>query len=348
MSKKKLQVFISSTYTDLIGERQAAVQAVLDAGHIPAGMELFKAGNKFQLETIRKWIDNSDVYMLILGGRYGSIEEESKKSYTQLEYEYAAKKGLPIFSVVLSDAFLESKAKIHSKEKIFELENTTAYEDFKKLVLTKTVKLGEDVKDIMLTVHTTLMDFIEEYDLVGWVRSNDTEANHTLLTQINQLSVDNKSLSDGNNKLKERIASLQASFESDLAFENEKVLIIGKYDHYVSGHGYSKYYQIEKEILWTELFLLWAPRLTATLNSIRAKKELEFALEDYIGRSFKINENLFHTIKIQFTALGLITFYEARTSDDRLLEFISLTDKGKNYLIKNTAIQKSLPVENNK
>lgn len=33
---KKLQVFISSTYTDLTEERQAAVEAILDAGHIPA------------------------------------------------------------------------------------------------------------------------------------------------------------------------------------------------------------------------------------------------------------------------------------------------------------------------
>lgn len=52
---KKLQVFISSTYTDLIEERQAAVEAILDAGHIPAGMELFKAGNDSQLKTVYKW-----------------------------------------------------------------------------------------------------------------------------------------------------------------------------------------------------------------------------------------------------------------------------------------------------
>ena len=77
---KKLQIFVSSTFTDLIEERQAAVEAILDAGHIPAGMELFKAG-KSQMYTIRKWIDESDVYMLILGGRYGSIEEESGLSY---------------------------------------------------------------------------------------------------------------------------------------------------------------------------------------------------------------------------------------------------------------------------
>ena len=49
---KKLQVFVSSTYTDLIEEHQAAVEAFLDAGHIPAGMELFKAGNESQLKTI--------------------------------------------------------------------------------------------------------------------------------------------------------------------------------------------------------------------------------------------------------------------------------------------------------
>jgi len=50
--KVKYQVFISSTFKDLIEERQAAVEAILKAGHIPAGMELFKSG-KTQLETIK-------------------------------------------------------------------------------------------------------------------------------------------------------------------------------------------------------------------------------------------------------------------------------------------------------
>ena len=38
--RKKLQVFVSSTYEDLKQERQTAVEAILTAGHIPAGMEL--------------------------------------------------------------------------------------------------------------------------------------------------------------------------------------------------------------------------------------------------------------------------------------------------------------------
>lgn len=107
--ERKLQVFISSTNKDLVSERQAAVKAILDAGHIPAGMELFKAGNS-QLETIYRWIDDSDVYLLILGGRYGSIDKASKLSYTHLEYEYALSKGIPAFAIVLSEKMLNMKA----------------------------------------------------------------------------------------------------------------------------------------------------------------------------------------------------------------------------------------------
>ncbi|MGV2068965.1 DUF4062 domain-containing protein [Agrobacterium sp. 22-226-1] len=87
--KKKLQVFVSSTFTDLQTERQAAVQAILKAGHIPAGMELFTASDKSQWEIIKRWIDESDVYMLILGGRYGSVDKETGVSYTEMEYDYA-------------------------------------------------------------------------------------------------------------------------------------------------------------------------------------------------------------------------------------------------------------------
>ena len=116
---KKLQVFVSSTYTDLIEERQSAVQAILDAGHIPAGMELFKSGNRSQLETIYKWIDESDIYMLILGGRYGSIESNSGKSYTHIEYEYAINSNIPVFSVVLTNSFLHYKASLQDEDKIF-------------------------------------------------------------------------------------------------------------------------------------------------------------------------------------------------------------------------------------
>ena len=176
---KKLQVFVSSTYTDLIEERQAAVEAILDAGHIPAGMELFKAGNRSQLETIYRWIDESDVYMLILGGRYGSIEEESGLSYIELEYRYALSKNMPVFTIVLSKSFLTSKINILGLEHIIEQNNNDKYKLFKKFVMSKIIRKSDDCKDIQMHIVLTLNEFKDQYNLPGWIRGDYIKNNNT-------------------------------------------------------------------------------------------------------------------------------------------------------------------------
>ena len=137
-NRKRLQVFVSSTYTDLIDERQAAVEAILSHGHIPAGMELFTSGDESQMDVIKQWIEDSDVYLLILGGRYGSIEPNSGKSYTQLEYEYALELGKPYFACVVNVAAQELRLKEHGS-KVTETENPKELKEFRKLVESKTV-----------------------------------------------------------------------------------------------------------------------------------------------------------------------------------------------------------------
>lgn len=199
---KKLQVFVSSTYTDLIDERQAAVEAILDAGHIPAGMELFKAGNESQLKTIYKWIDNSDVYMLILGGRYGSIEQESNMSYTELEYRYALSKNIPVFAVVLSESFLTDKINALGLSAATEQKAPEKYHAFKSFVMSKIIREVNDCKDIKIAIHSTLNEFLNEYDLIGWVRN--TDENDTV-----QLLKDKCALAEENNSLNREIQQLQ-------------------------------------------------------------------------------------------------------------------------------------------
>ncbi len=109
--KKKLQIFISSTYSDMKEERQAAVEAILKSGNIPAGMELFTSGNESQLQAIMRWIDESDIYVLLLGGRYGSIEKSSGLSYTEVEYDYAVTQKKPYFAIVITEESLDKKVK---------------------------------------------------------------------------------------------------------------------------------------------------------------------------------------------------------------------------------------------
>ena len=51
-------------------------------------MELFPAADDDPLSLIKNVIDDSDHYLIILGGRYGRVDAATAKSYTHLEYEY--------------------------------------------------------------------------------------------------------------------------------------------------------------------------------------------------------------------------------------------------------------------
>ena len=110
MLRRKLQIFVSSTHGDLVDVRLAAMEAILAAGHIPAAMEQFPPGDQTALEKIEAWIRQSDAYLLILGGRYGSRLPRSKKSYVEHEYDYALKRGIPFCSLVATDSALQQRA----------------------------------------------------------------------------------------------------------------------------------------------------------------------------------------------------------------------------------------------
>lgn len=97
------QVFISSTFTDLVEERQAVTRALLQAKAFPAGMELFPASDSSSWGVIERAIDDSDYYLLIVAGRYGSIDPERQVSFTEREYDYAVKAGKPIMAFIHGD-----------------------------------------------------------------------------------------------------------------------------------------------------------------------------------------------------------------------------------------------------
>lgn len=193
MKDKRLQIFVSSTYVDLIEERQAAVEAILSTGHIPAGMELFAAGDESQMTVIERWIDESDIYLLILGGRYGSVESKTGKSYTQLEYEYALTKGKPLFAVVVKQNALDEKIKSMGRNAI-EQENPKLLKEFKELVLKNLVRFWEDKKDIKIAVHETLSEFSTRKDLIGWIRGDNNINTGALAEEIARLTKENSEL----------------------------------------------------------------------------------------------------------------------------------------------------------
>jgi Domain of unknown function (DUF4062) len=211
--EKRLQVFVSSTYLDLKDERQAAVKAILESGHIPAGMELFTSGDESQMEVIKQWIKASDVYLLILGGRYGSIEKNSGKSYTHLEYEYASELGKPFFACIMKDDYLEEKIKnpnVNSTD-IREQYHPQKLKDFKGIVMSKMVFQCNSLMGIENSILKKMGELGRRDDLTGWIRSDESADSTLLSAEVARLSKENHDLREENNSMKIQSSSSMMS-----------------------------------------------------------------------------------------------------------------------------------------
>lgn len=107
--ERKYQVFISSTYMDLMEARTKVRDAILSMHHFPVGMELFGAANEEQWQIISETIESSDYYVLIIGQRYGSVIEtgiDAGISYTEKEFLHAVEKGIPVLAFLIDDNVL--------------------------------------------------------------------------------------------------------------------------------------------------------------------------------------------------------------------------------------------------
>src|SRR4051812_14045247 len=82
----KYPVFASSTYLDLHEGRGRAVWAVPEARQTPVGWGSSTASDERGWRTITRVIDDTDYYVLILAGLYGSVDRATGISWTQREY----------------------------------------------------------------------------------------------------------------------------------------------------------------------------------------------------------------------------------------------------------------------
>lgn len=332
----KYQIFISSTFSDLKHERQAAVEATLTAGHIPAGMELFAAGDESQLEVIRRWIDDSDVYMLILGGRYGSIDPVSGLSYTELEYDYAIEKGRPLFALVLSDSAIEQKKSELNGEHC-EIDNCEKYTSFRTKVLSKISKLVEDCKDIKIGVLESIRHLEHRYTLQGWVRSSELKDIAPIMQRLSELTEENAQLQK---KLAEFPSTNLDEGSIQLAGMDDEVVVEIEYKSNYRD-SYKKTFSVKKS--WEKLFALFAPELLAGktdehMQSYIAKQLMDETTYNY--NSCNVVEQVFQTIKIHLMAMNLIAISYSSTLQGGAALFWNLTPAGKKAMLNLRAVKK--------
>lgn len=161
--EKRYQVFISSTYADLIDERKEIMEAVLSLNCFPAGMEMFPATNMEQFEYIKKIIDMSDYYVLVIAGRYGTIAKDGI-SYTEKEYNYAKRKNIPILAFIYEDVKRLPVSKVDN--------NIEKLEKFKnKVKKNRIVKFWSNVLELKYMIHDSLLSEFDLNPREGWIKN---------------------------------------------------------------------------------------------------------------------------------------------------------------------------------
>lgn len=196
----RYQVFISSTYIDLQPEREQVIKSILKMGHIPVGMEMFNADDAEQWVTIKREIDRSDYYVLLIAHRYGSVMQgKNGISYTEKEFDYAGEVGVPRVSFVIKDgvpwdpAFIETDPKVRAK-----------LEKFKRKAKSKPVGFWKDASDLGLQVALSLQNLMANHPRPGWERAS-ADSGRALAT-MSRLSDENARLNDELTQLRELTA----------------------------------------------------------------------------------------------------------------------------------------------
>jgi hypothetical protein len=306
--QKRYQVFVSSTFSDLKDERKSIIEELLNANHIPAGMELFTASTDDQFKYIKKIIDNCDYYILIIGARYGSINQKSGISFTQMEYEYAVSINLPILAFIHSDpSNLPSDKSENGKQD--QLQN------FRDIVqLNRLCKMWNTKSDLVLSVIHSMAEIIKSAPQPGWVRGGSSDSSE-LLSNVNTLKINN------------------------LANGADVYSVCGKERSRAKRGLSNSEYKID--LSWDEIFSAIGPYLHSPKNyAIFSHNFLNSINSAFKADFYTINQDCIQTIKTQLNALGLISIQSETSTNIGIGEYIKLTPYGESYLIQLKSIKK--------
>jgi hypothetical protein len=361
--QRRFEVFVSSTYSDLREARQRVTMALPESDAFPTGMEIFPATDDDAWTLIRRIIDGCDYYLLVIAGRYGSIDPTSGLSYTEMEYNYAVSAGKPVMAFLhgnpgsLESRLCESTDEGRAKLKDFQ----------EKVKKAKHVKLWQSVDELSGQVALTYNKFVRFYPATGWVRADHAASAESL-----------KELLGAKARIEELEAELQATKTTapvgteDLAQGDDRFTIGYRVSAKIKIDGYPKTVDAwpTNTPTWDELFAAIAPLLLQEAEEKELSKKFELfllveyydnnsemlldksseigktraALQDLSQEKAAITSDDFGTILVQLTALGLIRKSERKRSVSDTGTYWALTSYGEARTVQLRAIRKAVAV----
>lgn len=315
---RKYQIFISSTFSDLVEERQSVSRAILDMGHIPAGMEMFPAADVEQLTYIKKVIDECDYYVLIIGARYGSLDEEGV-SYTEREFQYAVDTGKTVLAFLHRDPDHIPQGKTDKDDT-----KRKKLDGFISLVSSgRLVQFWNSAIELRANAIVSMTKAFSDSPQIGWIRA-DSIASASTMADIIKYRKENDELQSEINKLKSKVlptfvdaADLNATL--DIPFT------------YISGAGSSQKRNGSRTISFYE-FLRWVgPALHTAKTVASVCSAAETALRERGGvtaRMLDVPQTPINDALLHLVATRHVKMWPSRLENGQNVTAFQLTELG--------------------
>jgi hypothetical protein len=342
---KRYQFFISSTFTDLKDERQAVLKAVLELDHMPAGMELFPASDDSAWQLIRDVIDRSDYYLLIVGGRYGSVDEEGI-AYTEREYDYALQTKKPVIALLHESPGTLPRDKTETEEIAWK--NLQAFRA--KVEKKHTCVYWKTAEDLKAKIIVAMTSEMKRRPAVGWVRADRVPSGSTLADVL---------------ALRNRIAELEAEVKAvamtppagtaDLQQGDDVFQVQVKFEAWDPDAFQGVTHTRRLRITWNDIFAGVAPTMIneAAEEDVRSafrsffrrrgaaafKSHKDFKEKKLVDYSFR--DDQIQTCIVQLRALGLIKESSKQRSLRDTNTYWRLTPYGDNLMTQLRALRRA-------
>ena len=339
-ANKRYQVFISATFPDMQGARQALILPMLEHGLIPTGLDSAAADGNTLLPVIQKLIETSDYFILIVGGRYGTLSPMGL-SEIHREYIFAATKRKPIIAFIH-----ENPSALPEAQREPTRDGQVRRDDFVRLLEEKvTCYRWSTEAGLNELAGKVIPHLMREHHAVGWVRADQAGEGGGAQAEA----------------LKARIELLEKEREEALSQARPPLKTLARagdqvaldYSCNVYEGGDCKLAMVTTKISWDQAFSCVAPLM---LNPA-AEPVLQKALEDFIGRkalgdvqndfprahavrNVVLAAHAFNQVKIHLRALGLIN--RSAEKDSRGLPLWQLTAHGDNTMSQVMAVKRTV------
>ncbi len=302
-TQTKYKFFVSSTYTDLVEARRTLMLSLLEQGHFVVGAELYPTEENGLWQAIQKQIDACDYYVVLVGGRYGSLSPMGL-SYTHREYIYASTRKKPILTFMHGQPqLLPEGCRESSRAAQMQLK------DFRQLVSRGSmVREWHNLMELLELARSVVPQFVSRHPGEGWVRNTAVKDN----LRVEQLQ---KRVLELEKTLQERQSRSRRPTEPFPA--NTRVAVHYTGDVFLKGN--CKLTDIVGKPSWGRLFACLAPHM---LESVPEKVMHQALNEFFAGRSLndvravtpkahavrnvRISTESFNRIKVRLRALGVI------------------------------------------